>query len=411
MSNPTLPRRPRSWRRAALIALPLLAAGAGGGTLLIANHPSPAQPAPTLPVVTVATPLARTVAQWDDYIGRFTPSETVAVRARVSGPIVSIHFTDGQMVTKGQLLFTIDPRPFAAALDEARAGVADAVSALALARADYTRASKLVPGGAIPVKEFDASRAREQQAEATLAAAEARMRARALDLEFTEVRVPISGRISDRRIDVGNLAVGGDGNGTTLLTTINALDPIYFVFDISEALYLKNQHQGTTAGAPVEVRLQDEADYRWKGHLDFIDNGIDARSGTLRGRATIANPDLRLIPGLFGNMRLAVGASATAMLIPSTAVQTDQAGKSVLTVGADDVVAVRPVVLGPEVEGLRVVTAGLTPNDRVVIGDTLAAVPGSRVQPAEGAIRPRHDNQFARATSGTPAAQVTFSAD
>jgi membrane fusion protein, multidrug efflux system len=160
------------------------------------------------------------------------------------------------------------------------------------------------------------------------------------------------------------------------------------------------------------VRLQDETDYHWTGQLDFVDNGIDPHSGTLRGRATIANPDLRLIPGVFGNMRLAAGASATAMLIPSTAVQTDQAGKSVLTVGGDDVVAVRPVELGPEIDGLRVVTAGLGASDRVVIGDTLAAVPGNRVQPAEGTIRPRQDSQLARATPSMPvAAQATFSSN
>ena len=401
-SNANSPSR-RSWRRKASIALSLIAA-AGVGAVLLNNKPSPASTEAAEPVVTVATPLIREMNQWDDFIGRFAPSATVGVRARVSGPVIAIHFADGDMVAKGALLFSIDPRPFAAALDEARAGVADATSALALAQSNFVRASKLAPSGSIPLKDFEASQARFGAAQAALDAAEARVRARSLDLEFTEVRAPIAGRISDRRIDVGNMAVGGDGAGATLLTTINALDPIYFVFDMSEALYLKNQRTKTAGNASVEVRLQDEVDYGWKGRLDFIDNGIDTRSGTIRGRATIANPDLLLTAGMFGNMRLVYGAPKQAILVPSTAVASDQAGKIVLTVGDDNVVVAKPVVLGPEIAGLRVVASGLRATDRVVIGSMISAAPGAKVLPNAGAITPEPG---AMNIAGAPLAPVT----
>ncbi|HVJ56041.1 MAG TPA: efflux RND transporter periplasmic adaptor subunit [Aliidongia sp.] len=400
----------RHWLRSAYVAIPAVAALGVGAALL--DHPAPAQTAPSPPAVTVATPLVRTVNEWDQYIGRFAPSKSVLVRARVSGAVTAIHFTDGQMVKEGDPLFTIDPRPFAAALEEARAGAASAASALALAKSDYARAARLVGDNAVSASEVDSLRARAQAAEAGLAAAQARVRARTLDLEFTEVRAPIAGRVSDRRADVGNLVVGGDGTAATLLTTINALDPIYFSFDASEALYLKSRRDRTGPGAPVEVRLQDEAGYRWKGRLDFTDNGIDPRSGTIRGRATIANPDLFLTPGLFGSMRLASGAVAQALLIPSTAVQTDQARKIVLTVGADDMVTAKPVELGPEIDGLRIVTAGLADDDRVVIAGLMSAAPGAKVRPQPGTIGPVQNPISTASVPGSPvSAQASFAAD
>ena len=400
----TFPRRHRRYFLAALTA-----AGIGLAGSAHLDRPAPAQPAPLLPSVTVARPLLRNVTQWDQYIGRFAPSQSVDLHARVSGAVAAIHFADGQMVKPGDLLFTIDPRPFAAALDEAKAAEAGAASSLTLAKSDLARASRLVGDSSVSGGEIDTLRARVRAGEAALQAAEARVRARALDLDFTEVRAPIAGRVSDRRVDIGNLVVGGDGPAATLLTTINALNPIYFTFDASEALFLKSRRDGTAAGAPVEVRLQGEAGYRWKGQLDFTDNGLDPRSGTIRGRATLANPELFLTPGLFGSMRLASGTAAPALLVPSAAILTDQAQKVVMTVGPDGTVAARSVELGPELDGLRVVTAGLAQDDRVVIEGLISATQGAKVAPQPGAIAPL---QEAAAASGPPAAaQASFAAN
>jgi RND family efflux transporter MFP subunit len=396
------------WRKGAFVAAPL-ALLLGG--LVIANREAPPPPASPVPTVTVAQPLVRDVNQWDDYVGRFEASRSVEVRPRVSGQITAVHFTDGQTVRKGQILFTIDPRPFAAALAEARAGLASAQSDLALARADLGRAQRLLDDQAVSRSEVDRLQARVRAAEAAVAGAQARVRSRSLDLEFTQVRAPIGGRVSDRRIDPGNLVAAGDGTAGSLLTTINALDPIYFSFDSSEALFLKAKRareQGAQASS-VEIRLQDEADYRWKGRLDFTDNGLDPKSGTIRGRAVLDNPGMFLTPGMFGNMRLANGGSVKALLVPDAAVQTDQARKIVLVVGKDGTVAAKPVAVGALIDGLRVIRSGLTPQDRVVIAGTQIAAPGAKVQVRAGKVTPERIVQ-APAIGAPPPDQATFAA-
>ncbi len=379
------PRRAPLWQRSAWVVAPVALLAAGYG---LVHRSTPAMAAPPPPTVTVATPLQRDVTEWDDYVGRFEPSRSVEIRPRVSGAVVAIHFTDGQIVKAGQPLFTIDPRPYAAALAEARAGVATASSDLALARADYDRALRLVDVDAVSKSEVDRLHAKVQAASAELAAAQARVRARALDVEFTVVRAPIGGRISDRKIDVGNLVAAGEGANATLLTTINALDPIYFSFDGSEALFLKAKRAGAGNASAVEIRLQDESDYRWKGALDFTDNGLDPKSGTIRGRAVLRNPGLFLVPGMFGNMRLASGGATSAMMVPDSAIVTDQARKTVLVVGKDGTVSAKAVQLGPVVDGLRVIRGGLTATDRVVIAGTQLAMPGTKVQTIAGSIKP-----------------------
>ncbi len=368
-----------------------------------------AQAAPAAPSVTVSLPLSRSVVEWDEYVGRFAPSETVDVRPRVSGEIVERHFRDGQTVKKGDLLFTIDPRPFQAADAEARASVASAQSALDLAKTDLGRATRLQGDEAVSAGELDSLRAKMQAADANLKGAQARLASRALDLEFTQIRAPISGVVSDRRIDVGNQVVGGEGASSTLLTTINALDPINFVFDASEALYLKGQRaRGDSHTAPtVEVRLQDEANYEWKGTVDFVDNGLDPHSGTIRGRATFANPKKLLMPGMVGDMRLANGSGdVKALLVPDAAVQNDQARKTVLVVNESNTLVARPVGVGPVVNGLRVVRTGLSPSDRVVIEGMALVPPGTKVTPVQGHIA---DVQATPAEPSVPiAAQVTI---
>jgi len=378
-------RKPGAQLRSRLIwiALPLIVI-AGGYTWTNRTPPSPADI--SAPVVKVAAPLQREIILWDDYIGRFEASRSVEVRPRVSGQIIAIHFRDGQIVKAGQPLFTIDRRPFAAALAEARAGVTTAQSDLALARTDLNRALRLVDTDAVSKSEIDRLKARLQAATAALAAAHARVQARALDVEFTTVRAPISGRISNRRIDAGNLVSSGDGSADSLLTTINALDPIYFRFDGSEALFLKAKRAGTGTGAPVEIKLQDESAYRWKGKLDFTDNELDPRSGTIRARAVLDNKDMFLTPGMFGNMRLSNSGKTKALLVPDTAVQTDQTRKLLMIAGKGGMVVAKPVVLGPVVDGLRVIRSGLLPTDRVIISGTQMAVPGGKVDAEPGRI-------------------------
>lgn len=392
-----------AWRRAGWLALPVLAAA--GAWALLAHDGSTAAAPPPLPTVTVAAPLVRDVTQWDDYVGRFEASKSVEVRPRVSGAITGVHFADGAIVQRGQLLFSLDARPFAAALAEARAAVASSASDLALARANYERGQRLIGDDAVSKSDLDQLAARVRSAGAGLAAAQARVRARALDVEFTRIRAPISGRISDRRVDSGNLVSAGDTGGT-LLTTINALDPIYFTFDASEALFLKAKRAGA-GGAAVQVRLQDEARYARTGRLDFTDNGLDPKSGTVRGRAVLSNGDLFLTPGMFGNMRLSNGGSIRALLVPDTAIVTDQARKTVMVVARDGSVAVKPVQLGPVVDGLRVVTGGLAPADRVVISGVQMVQPGGKVNAVAGRIAATPD-RAAAAVAAAPAGEATI---
>lgn len=386
-----------------VIALTLV----GGVTWKLLDRPEAQAAATPLVTVGISAPLTRAVTQWDEYVGRFAPSQTVEIRPRVSGSVTAIHFRDGDYVKAGQLLFTIDQRPFLAALAEAKASTASARSALLLAQNDYSRVQRLTGDEAVSASEVDSLRSRLQAAQAALAGAQARERQRALDVEFTQVRAPISGRVSDRRVDIGNLVSAGEGTGATLLTTVNKLDPIYFNFDASEALYLKSQRDKGAGGA-VEVRLQDEADYRHKGRLDFTDNGLDPRSGTIRVRAVFDNADMFLTPGMFGNMRLANGGKVNALLVPDEAIQSDQARKTVLVVGRDDSVAAKPVELGPVVDGLRIIRSGLTPGDRVIVSNIQAAMPGAKVA-TRPAVITASPAPVAPTDSAAPiAAQATF---
>ncbi|MCB5426441.1 efflux RND transporter periplasmic adaptor subunit [Altererythrobacter sp. CC-YST694] len=376
----------RKGRKRALGIVGIVAALAGAWYLLGAAGDAPPPPPPA--AVTVSAPLQRQITEWDEFVGRFEASRAVEIRPRVSGAVTAVHFKDGQIVRKGQPLFTIDPRPFTAALREAQADVSAASSDLALARSDLERASRLVEFDGVSKSEIDRLRARERAAAATLAAAQARVNSRALDVEFSTVRAPMTGRVSDRRVDPGNLVSAGDGGSGTLLTTLMAVDPIYFSFEGSEALFLKARRNGAGEGLPVAVRLQDESDYVHQGRLDFTDNSLDPRSGTIRARAVFDNPDLFLTPGMFGNMHLATGGKVNALLVPDTAVQTDQARKLLLVVKQDGTVAAKPVQLGPVIDGLRVIRSGLQPTDRVVIVGTQFAAPGSKVEIRKGTIAP-----------------------
>ena len=390
------------------LALAALFALVGAWWLLGSEPAATAAPAP--PVVTVAPPLQKEITEWDKFVGRFQASNSVEVRPQVSGAITRIHFTDGQFVRKGAPLFTIDSRTYRAALAEAQAEVARAESALALSRDNLARAQRLITEDAIAGTEIDRLQAEVRNNAAILAAARARVSARALDVGFTTVRAPISGRISDRRIDAGNLVSGGGGSAATLLTTINAVDPVYFEFSGSEALFLKARREGLDKGTPVEISLQDESDYRWHGTLDFTDNGLDSDSGTIRARAVVRNGEGFLAPGLFGRMRLATGGTRQALLVPDTAVTTDQTRKLLLVVGKDGTVATRAVELGPLVGNLRVIEKGLKPTDRVIIKGTQMAMPGQKVSAQRGRIAasaPGTD-KTPEAPASTPAASASL---
>lgn len=371
------------------------------------SQPSEAQ-APPAPSVTVSVPLVQAVQDWDEFTGRFEATQSVEVRARVGGYVTGVHFRDGDYVRRGQLLFSLDPRPAQAALASARAQLAQAQAQLALAQSELTRSETLLASQAVSQAEVDTRRGALQTAEAAIAAANATVRARQLDLEFTRVTAPISGRVSDRRVDAGNLVAGGS-SAADVLTTVVSSAPIHFVFDGSEAVLLKYQRQARRGAAPIQVRLQDEADFTRSGTLDFTDNAVDTASGVIRLRAVIPNADGFLKPGMFGQARLAGSGSYQAMLVPDAAVATDQARRIVYVVAADGSVAPRPVQLGPLVDGLRVIRSGLQRTDRVIInGVQRIQQPGMKVTATNGQIRPIARTQTAPVTTIAPASSATF---
>ncbi len=348
--------------------------------------------APPPPSVTVALPLQKTIAEWDEYTGRFAAVETVEVRARVSGFIDSIHFKEGQVVKQGDLLFVIDPRPYRNAVEQARADVERAKAKLEIATLDVQRAAPLVRSQTLTEREFDTRRSTERDAAAQVASLEAALKQAELNLEWTEVRAPISGRISDKRVDAGNLITGGQ-TGATLLTVIVSTDPIHFVFDGSEADFL-HYLRLAAAGArpssrdvqnPVSVRLADEAEYKHQGRMNFVDNALNSKTGTIRGRAVFDNKDGLLTPGFFGRLRL-FGGQHEALLVPDSAIASDQSSKIVFTVAEDGTVGAKRVELGPIVDGLRVIRSGLAPTDRIVIDGLQRARPGQKVTAELGKI-------------------------
>lgn len=343
----------------------------------------PAPPVQAPPAVVVASPLSQRVTDWDDYSGRFEAVESVEVRPRVSGAIQSIHFKDGDRIAKGQLLFGIDARPYEAALARAKAQEAGARAVLANADAELKRARTLVDSKLISAAQLDSTAAAQLQAAAALAAAEAEVTTHALNLSYTRVTAPIAGRASYRRLAAGNI-VAAD---TTVLTTLVSENPIRFLFDAPESALLKYRREGQGANnSQVEIRLQDEAEYRWKGRVDFVDNALDRSSGTIRGRAVVANPDGFISPGMFGQMRLFASAPFEALLLPDEAIVTDQTRQVVYTVDAEGMVGQKVVTPGRLMDGLRVIRAGLSAQDRVVISGVQRARVGRPVTVTEGQV-------------------------
>ncbi|WP_289297240.1 efflux RND transporter periplasmic adaptor subunit [uncultured Reyranella sp.] len=353
-----------------------------------------AQGGPPAMPVGVADPISKRVTQWDEYSGRFEAVASVEVRARVSGFIDKIDFRDGQIVKVGDPLFTIDKRPYEIAVESAEADVARNKAQVELAELQVNRGASLIASRTITEAEQDSRKSTLAVARAQLKSAEAALRNAQLNLEWTNVTAPIAGRISDRKVDAGNLISGGQ-TGATLLATIVTLDPIRFVFDISEADHLRYSRlilSGALASSrdganPVRIRLSDETDWKRTGKVDFVDNAMTARSGTIRVRALVDNKDQLLTPGIFGRLQL-FGGEYDALLIPDSAIISDQARKIVFVVGPGDVVQAKPVTLGTIVDGLRVIRSGLEPTDKVVL-DGLAnpmVRPGAKVVPQKAEI-------------------------
>ncbi|MGH8430487.1 MAG: efflux RND transporter periplasmic adaptor subunit, partial [Solimonas sp.] len=322
---------------------------AAGLFFLSLSEPSLAQGGPPAMPVDVSPPVAKRVTQWDEYSGRFEAVASVEVRARVSGFIEQLHFKDGQLVNVGDLLFTIDKRPFDIAVESAKAEVARNKAQVGLAELQVERGASLIKSRTITDQEYDQRKANLDVARAQLKAAEAGLRSAELNLEWTEVRAPLAGRISDRKVDAGNLIQGGQ-QGATLLATIVTLDPIRFVFDVSGADYLRYTRlflSGEMASSrdavnPVRIRLADEKDWTRTGKVDFVDNTLSPRSGTIRTRAIVDNKNQLLAPGIFGRLQLFSG-QYDALLVPDSAIVSDQSRKVVFTVGEGNVVKAKVV--------------------------------------------------------------------
>jgi RND family efflux transporter MFP subunit len=353
--------------------------------------------APPPPSVTVAKPIKRTVVDYDEYVGRFTAVNSVEIRARVSGYLDKLHFKDGQIVKQGDLLFTIDKRPFQNTLDQARANLVQAQSNVSFTESDYTRGQQLVRDKTITDQTFEQRAQAFRNARASVSANEAAVRQAELDMEFTELRAPINGRIGDRRVSPGNLVTGGTGGNTTMLATIVSTDPIYFEFTFDEASYLRYERlaregqdvAGRNAGVQVALRLIDESDFDHEGRMDFVDNVIDRSTGTIRGRAVVANPDGVFTPGMFARVRVPGTAPYEALLVPDAAIGTEQSRRFVIVIDDQDTARPRYVTLGQLTrDGLRAIKEGIGPDDRVVVSGLMQARPGQKVRPEEQGAKP-----------------------
>ena len=349
--------------------------------------PAAAANAP-LPVVTISRPVHREIVEWDEYTGRFDAVDTIEVRGRVSGFLTSVHFTDGQMVNKGDLLFEIDSRPFERALDTAKAELMQTQTKVESSAKDVLRGRPLFDRRVISEKVLDDRENLKREAEAAVKVAEAKVQSAELDLSFTKIQAPLTGRISRNLLSIGNYVTGGGASNQSLLTTIVTQDPIQFYFDVSENNTLKYKRlSGSNVGnvgqpgATIEIALPDDKGFPHVGKLDFNDNRLDATTGTLRARAVIDNKSGLFSPGMFGRARIAGSVNYKAVLLPDDAIGTDQASKYVAVVADDGTVTRRGVTLGPIANGMRVVKTGLSPDEWVIIKGQQRARPGQKVNP------------------------------
>jgi len=394
-------QRPIVRARAALLCASVIALASLPGCKSKATAP----PAPEPPAVTVAQPLVRTVTDWDEYTGRIAATDRVEVRARVSGYLDSVHFKDGAIVDKGDLLFTIDPRPYEAALSRAEGDLAQTETRLRLAINNLERARRLYSSKAISEEDFDTRRTERQQAEAVVVSARATVTQARLNVEFTRIAAPITGRVGRKLVTEGNLATGGEAQGT-LLTSIVSLDPVQIYFTADEQAYLRymrlesagERTSSRTAPNPVRLRIADEDTWSHEGRMDFVDNQIDEATGTIQGRALVPNPDLLLTPGMFAHVLLKGKGPYEALLIPDAAVGTDQAQRFVYVIDGNDVAKRRKVTLGRWIgDSLRIVEEGVKTEDRVVVNGLQRVQLVKPVRPEPGNIENPGDDLTATA--------------
>jgi multidrug efflux system membrane fusion protein len=388
-SRSRLGRRGRATIWAGGLLLVVLGAVAVGHTW----RSETAQAAPqSPPQVTVSQPLQQTVAATTGFLGQFSAMDSVELRAQVGGTLTEIHFKDGQIVHQGDLLFVIDPRPYQIRLDQAVAQFQTAQAKVALTQAQLWRAQQLKRTEFGTAENVDVRAADQRSAEAAIDTAKAAIADAHLDLEFSRVTAPFTGRIGTHQVSTGNLISGSRGGAgpMTQLATIVSLDPIYLDFDMSEADYMAWQRDNPSgAGLPhgdVTISLDGDGQYDRHGTLDFIDNALNRGSGTIHARVTVPNPDLSITPGQFARLRLVTGHPSLALLVPAAAVMPDQSANIVMTVAADGTVAPKPVQIGDIYQGLRVIRSGLTPDDRVIIDGLMRARPGTKVTPVGGNI-------------------------
>lgn len=388
-SDAVAARQPRKELFDTAVFRPVVAALALAILIGCSSQAAPGEGAPPAPEVSVATVLSEQVRQWDDFTGRVVAVETVDLRPRVSGYVERVAFTEGQAVRKGDLLFVIDQRPYRAALERAQADLARARSESQLANAQNVRAKALVDAQAISREEFETRNAATAQGNAAVRAAEAAVTAARLDLQFTEVRSPIDGRAGRALVTTGNLAQAD----ATLLTTVVSQDPVHVYFEADERSWLRyarlareGERDGT--GNPVRVGLASDDGHPHAGTVDFVDNRVDPATGTIRARAVLRNPDGLFTPGLFARVQLEGSGQFNALLVDDKAVLTDQDRKYVYVLGEGDTAERRDVVLGPLVDGLRVVEQGLVPGDKVIVnGVQKVFFPGMPVAPETVAMR------------------------
>ena len=368
--------RPVAKGLSALVALALLASCSDDAPV---SEPEPAIRA------TVEAPQRESVTLWDDYVGRFEAVRRVEIRPRVSGYLQRVHFQPGALVEEGDMLVSIDPRPFQAEITRIEAEIAQARSLQSLAQSRTRRAQTLLEARAGSREEYEETLQAGESAEAQIAAAEARLERARLDLEFTRIRAPIAGRVGEDLVNAGNLVT----EGTSLLTTIVSVDPIYFAFTGSEQDYLNysrlsragQRESSRDAPNPVRIRLADEDDYRIEGRMDFVNNAVDEGTATISARAVVENPDGFLTPGLFGQMRLYGRDPFVATLIPEKLIQYDQSQAFVWTLDAGDAARRTYLELGRRVDGERVIVeGGLEADDRLVTSNVQALRPGARVE-------------------------------
>jgi membrane fusion protein, multidrug efflux system len=344
--------------------------------------------APPPPAVTVAQPTKRMTTDWDEFTGRFDAVQQVQVRARVTGFVTKVAFSDGAVVKTGDLLYEIDPRQYEAAAEQSQGQLDDAKGKVLLAQRELDRATTLIKTQAISENIVDQRAQALSAAQALVLQAEGALKQAQLNVEYTKVVAPIDGRVSRHLVSVGNLVQGSE-SGATLLTSIVSITPIYVYFDMDEATYQRNSRlwfEGKRPSSrdtpnPVEITLVGETKPSHKGKMDFLDNRLDVGTGTLRGRAIVDNQDQSILPGQFARVRVIASGEYEALLVPDAAIATDQSRKIVMVVKADDTVEARPVTLGPLDQGLRVIRDGLKPDDRVIIDGLQRARIGAKVTP------------------------------